>query len=176
MRRHPAINEKGFTMIEVIVSLILIGIMGVIAGMGFVAITKGYIFSKQNNETSLRAQVAMAKIVKEIGMQSINFAVTVADVTAISYRYTDPIDSTIKNHTIALSGTQIQFDGIRLVDNVNSLVIDYYDCCSATKLATPVSAADRLKIRRVDISFGLTGAVGIISNFTDSAKIQEAYY
>jgi len=176
MRRHPAINEKGFTMIEVIVSLILIGIMGVIAGMGFVAITRGYIFSQQNNETSLKAQVAMAKMVKEIGMQNIETnTIKSATATSIGYNYDNPSDGSV-SHTIALSGTQIQFDGITLVDNVNSLVIDYYDCCSSTKLPTPVSAANLLKIRRVDISFGLTGAEGITSNFTGSAKIQEAYY
>jgi len=172
MRRHPTRNENGFTMIEVIVSLLLIGIMAVLAGMGLVAITQGYVFSQQNNETSLKAQVALAKMVKEIGSLRIETdTITATTATSISYTYTDIVTETTASHTIAQPAgqAQIQFDGITLVDNVNSFTFTYFDAAGAVT----TTLAD---IRRVDIALSMQGAEGIISNFADSAKIQESYY
>lgn len=166
MHRQPAGNDNGFTLIEVIVSLILIGIMGVVVAMGLVAITKGYVFSRQSNETALKAQVAMAKMVKEIGTQSIRtYTITTATPTSIIFNYEDPAVP----HTIALSGTEIQFDTITLVNNVASFTFHYYDFAS---VETTIPA----DIRRVDIALSLTGAEGILSNLAGSAKIQESYY
>jgi len=177
MRANPIRNQSGFTMIEMIVSMILIGIMATVAGMGLVAITKGYVFARQNNETSLKAQVALAKIAKEIGIPDVKtFTITTATATAINFSYTDPVDAAVKNRTIALSGTQILFDGITLVDSVSSLNIDYYDCCNATALTKPVSAANLLRIRRVEINLSLTGADNVVSAFNKNIKVQETYY
>lgn len=176
MGKYPASGENGFTLIEVIVSLILVGIMAVVAGMGLVAITKGYFFSQQNNETSLKVQVAMARMVKEIGSENIaTYSIKTAEGTKIVFNYTDPSNAAY-NHTIELSGTVIQFDGVTLIDKVKLFSIDYYDCCNSTKITTPASASDLLKIRRVDISLSLTGADNIVSTFKDSVKIQESYY
>jgi len=170
MRRRTACNKNGFTLMEVVVSLLLIGIMGVVAGMLLVAITKGYIFSQQNNEISLKGQVAVAKMVKEIGSIRIETdKITAATATSISYTYTDPVTNTTASHTIAQAGTQIQFDGITLVDVVNAFLLSYFDNTGAT-------TATLANIRRVDITLNLQGAGGIISTFADSAKIEESYY
>jgi prepilin-type N-terminal cleavage/methylation domain-containing protein len=174
MHRRPARNENGFTLIEVIVSLLLIGILASLAGMFLVAITNGYVFSQQNNETSLKAQVALAKMVKEISSLGIETgtitaaAVTVAQPTSISYTYTDSVTGTI-THTIAQNGAQIQFDGIPLVDTVTAFALTYFDNAGAAT-ATPAA------IRRVDISLSLQGAGGVISTFADNAKILESYF
>ncbi len=174
MPRYPSRNENGFTLIEVIVSLVLIGVMAAVAGMGLVAITQSYVFSQQNNKTSLKAQVALAKMVKEIGSLGIEpcttltaAAITTAQTTSISYTYT--CNGTITNHTIAQSGTQIQFDGITLVDIVNAFNLAYFDNAGNT-------TATLANIRRVDITLSLKGAGGVISNFADSAKILESYF
>ena len=37
-----AINNSGFTLIEIVTSIMVMTIIGVIAGMGFVEIAKGY--------------------------------------------------------------------------------------------------------------------------------------
>jgi len=42
-------NESGFTLIEIIVSLVLVGMMAAIAGMGIVTGTKGYLLAKENS-------------------------------------------------------------------------------------------------------------------------------
>ena len=164
MRKHPAGNENGFTMIEVIVSLVLIGIMAALAGMFFVSITKGYIFSQQNNDTSLKAQVAMAKMVKEIGSLRIETdTITAAAATSVTFT------RTATNHTIDLFGTLIRFDNVTLVDNVTAFTLTYFDNAG-------VATATLANIRRVDITLSLQGAGGVIKTFADSATILESYF
>ena len=151
-------------MIEVIVSLVLIGIMAALAGMFFVTITQGYVFSQQNNETSLKAQVALAKMVKEIGSLSIETdTITAAAAASVT------VNRAATLHTIALAGAQIQFDGIALVDNVTAFTLSYFDNAGA-------ATANRPAIRRVDITLSLRGAEDVISSFNGSAQIQESYY
>ena len=40
-------NIRGFTLLEIIVSIVVIVIIGVVAGVGLVEISKGYVFSKK---------------------------------------------------------------------------------------------------------------------------------
>lgn len=172
MYERTSTRDKGFTLIEVLVCLVLIGVMGAIAVMGFTAMAKGYVFARENAQMSLKAQVTLAKIAREIESNHIaTYTLKSADDTAVSYTRDDPSVT----HVIALAGAEIRLDGLTLVNGVHSLAIDYYDCCSA-KLETPVSAADLLRIRRVDICLRLRGADGIVSEMTNTVKVQEAYY
>ncbi|MCE5263472.1 MAG: type II secretion system GspH family protein, partial [Deltaproteobacteria bacterium] len=40
-------SSRGFTLIEVVVSLILVGIMAAVAGMGIVQATQAFIFTRE---------------------------------------------------------------------------------------------------------------------------------
>jgi len=55
-------QQKGFTLIEVIVTLILIGILGSLAGMGIVQATKSYLFTRDATEMAQKSQVALARM------------------------------------------------------------------------------------------------------------------
>ncbi|MBP7764800.1 MAG: prepilin-type N-terminal cleavage/methylation domain-containing protein [Syntrophaceae bacterium] len=172
MTKRTSTSDNGFTLIEVLVCLVLIGVMGAIAVMGFAAMAKGYVFARENTQMSLKAQVTLAKIAREIESNHIaTYTLKSADDTAVSYTRDDP--SVV--HTIALAGAEIRLDGITLVNSLDSLVFNYYDCCNA-KLETPVIAANLLRIRRVDICLRLRGADGIVSEMTNTVKVQEAYY
>lgn len=59
-------KESGFTLIEVIVTLILVGIMAAVAGLGIVTAVKGYVFAKDNTVIAGKAQVAMARMTREL--------------------------------------------------------------------------------------------------------------
>lgn len=59
-------SKSGFTLIEVIVSLILVGVMAAIAGMGIVSATRAFIFAKEAAEISQKSQLAMNRISKSI--------------------------------------------------------------------------------------------------------------
>jgi prepilin-type N-terminal cleavage/methylation domain-containing protein len=165
-------SKKAFTLIEVIISLVLIGIMAVLVGVGVVKITQGYVFARQNTDTLLKTQVGMVRIVKELSSIHIETdSIAAADATSISYTK----NGVSGGHTIARAGTVIQIDGIILVDNVTAFDLKYFDAAS-TELTRPVSNSDRPKIRRVDISLSLQGAQNVVSTFGNSAKIQESYW
>ncbi len=173
-------EEKAFTLIEVIVSLILVSIMAAIAGFGFVQITQGYIFAKQNSETVQKAQIAMTRIDKELGaaepQTSTATAITVAGTQTVSYtRRESRGASTVVSNTISITGGLVQMSGTTLGTLINNVVMDtslskfaYFDALgnSTTTLAN---------IRRIDITLRVTGADNQASDFTDSVWINESY-
>jgi prepilin-type N-terminal cleavage/methylation domain-containing protein len=68
-------REKGFTLIEVIVVLILLGIMGAILATGISTAVNGFLFTRDSAIKSQKAQLALARISRELlSMTSINSA------------------------------------------------------------------------------------------------------
>lgn len=160
-------NEKAFTLIEVIVSLVLVGIMAVIAGMGLIKIAEGYVFAKQNAETVQKAQIAMARIVKEL---SATATINSTTPSPISVTYTRPgavgniITFSVPYITIGNSGAQA-----RLIDNVTNFTLAYFDAAGGS---SPASAAD---IRRIDITLTVGGANNTPILFSNTVFIKESY-
>jgi prepilin-type N-terminal cleavage/methylation domain-containing protein len=176
-------NERAFTLIEVIVSLVLAGIMAAVVGLGLVKITQGYVFAKQNSETVQKAQIAMTRIVKELGaaepQSGMATAITAATATAVSYTRREPIgSSTFISNTISISGGYAylnlnQTGNATLINNVvtGSSSFAYFDAAGNT-LTPPVAVA---RIRRIDVTLNVTGASNQTSNFTNSVWINESY-
>lgn len=162
-------NEKAFTLIEMIVSLVLAGIMAAVVGLGLVKMTQGYVFAKQNAETVQKAQVAMTRIIKELGVATSISTATLPTATSITY--TRPVSVT---NTISITGNQVQMNGAALMNNVitGSSSFTYFDAMGST-LYAPVSVP--AKIRRIDITLSVAGANNQTSNFTNSVWINESY-
>jgi len=55
-------KQKGFTLVEIIVTLILVGILASIAGMGIVQATRSYLFTRDASALAQKAQAAYARI------------------------------------------------------------------------------------------------------------------
>ena len=58
-------NESGFTLIEVIASLVIFSLLFTIAGMGIVMAAKGYMLTKENAHMAQKAQLAMTRLNRE---------------------------------------------------------------------------------------------------------------
>lgn len=58
-------NRKGFTLIELIATLVLLGILAAVAGIGSIFLAEGYVFTKTNTETVQKAQLAVLRLTKE---------------------------------------------------------------------------------------------------------------
>lgn len=73
--QRTCIPEGGFTLIEVIASLVLVAIIGVVAALGITRATEGFIFAQESVATAQKGQMALARLTKEfMGISAINDA------------------------------------------------------------------------------------------------------
>ena len=128
-------SEKGFTLIEVIVSLVLLGILSAIAGMGFVVVAKGYVFAKLNSEMVEKGQTAITRMVKELG----DCTIIAGNPTSITFNRRS--DGT--THTFSWAGAPgdpLVLNNDTLIDNVNDFALVYYDN-AGNKIVTATAAS-----------------------------------
>jgi prepilin-type N-terminal cleavage/methylation domain-containing protein len=111
-------KEFGFTLIEVIVSLMLVGVLAAIGGTMLTEGIKGYIFSKDCAEIAQKAELAFSRLNNEI--------TRLQDVTANSTSSSISIKNTKGNKTIGLDNGKIKINGDILIDDVNSFTLTYY--------------------------------------------------
>lgn len=186
-------NEKAFTMIELILTLVLIAVLTPIAGLGLYQIAEGYVFARKNAETVQRAQVGMARVVKELSAAENATAgaaaITTANETSVTYtRRASSGSSTFITNTIDLSGATVRIQigaaaASSLIDNVNTagpagsegFKLDYYDAAGGALSGPPWPVAVPGKIRQIHIRLTVRGANNTLSTFNNRVNIQEPY-
>jgi len=153
-----------------VVSIVLIAVIAAVAGLGLIRIVNGYISTSQNAATVQEAQIAMARIIKELGMATSINSITTTNPASVNYtRWKN--DSDIKTadevtNTIELSGTAIQIGSATqpLIQNIASFTLACYDAQGNTT-STPAN------IRWVYVKFTLSGG----TTFSNSVNLMETY-
>lgn len=154
---------RGFSILELIMVLVLVGILGLMGTMGFVHFSKGFVMAKDTAAVSAKGQLAMMRLAKEI--QSLSSA---SAATSTRLAYTALRSSGSENHEVRLAGANLLFDNQILVDRVSSFTINYYNAfnsgssswSASTRLLelnltlngpenTPVSLQTRVALRNV---------------------------
>ena len=149
-------KKRAFTLIEIIATLVLVGILSALAGVGILHIANGFVFQKRVGEAVQKGQIVMSKIIKELDSMT---SVTSADETSISYlRDTTP-------HNIRLSGSNILFDGDVLTDDVSLFQLKYYNLHDS--IATGYSSTTGI----IEISVSLSVLDGIDRTFKNRVYI-----
>ena len=87
-------KEAGFTLIEIIVTLVLVGILSVFAGLFMTGFLNSYFLVKNNSDTAMKAQMAMDRVSAELREVSAVSAVT--DNSLITYTNPSGAGRTIK--------------------------------------------------------------------------------
>ena len=123
-------RQQGFTLIEMIAVLILVGMMSAVAGLGIVKYVQGYLFAKDNAAISANAQLAIARINREL-LDCYNCSGT-SGASAVAV----PFSNTLGNRYIRLSSIncnsgnciQLSSDNVTydtLLDNVGAFTMTY---------------------------------------------------
>ncbi len=100
----------GFILIEVIVSIVLIGIIGVFTSLFIYTGIKGYLIAKHTNEGAIKAQIALDRINLELRkINAIPAATPPVDDVEITYTSDDlpgtrKIEYVANDHTINITG------------------------------------------------------------------------
>jgi prepilin-type N-terminal cleavage/methylation domain-containing protein len=155
-----SINQKGFTLVEIIISIVVMAIIAVIAGVGLVEIAKGYVFFKKNALTTQQGQIAIARLKKEISNIK---SVTSGTATSITFSRSgggSPI-------TISWAGgnSPLLIDNDKLIEPVTTFNLNYYDSYSST----PSSYSSNTSI--IEITLQLKAAEDSPINFTDRVNL-----
>ena len=123
--KRKRFRQNGFTLIEVIVSILIIGILTTFVGTGIARIIEGYHFSRDNADTAMKGQLAVSRMVKEL--RSID-GLTVGTKTSITYSYNRDGVS-VAGRTLSWAGSAtdpLLLGGNLLVDNVNDFELTYH--------------------------------------------------
>ncbi len=123
-------SQQGFTLIEIIVSLMLVSILAVAAGFGIVEVAKSYQFAKENAVMAQKAHIALQRISLELMDLS---SVTTANATNVVIKASNAPSSS-NDRSIGLYGSDIRFDddtnaanGEILINNVSDFQVVYND-------------------------------------------------
>ena len=157
-RELPA--PGGFTLIELIVSLTLLGVLTAFAGMGVVSIVEAFWLTKTNAETTQKGQLAMSRLAKEF--THIRF---VASGSATAITYTSYRQGLPGVHTVSLSGDRLTLDGDVLTDRVAQFELGYLDSYGSAK-----QSAWSPTTRIVELALHLRGANSATVVFRDRVR------
>ena len=99
-------NARGFTLIEIIVVTILIGIIGVLSSLFIITGVSGYVSSVEHADMAQKARLALARVTAELSREMVSVVAlsppSGSEKAYIQYRY-DVIDATSVRHISLLS-------------------------------------------------------------------------
>ncbi|MEE9912527.1 MAG: type II secretion system GspH family protein [Deltaproteobacteria bacterium] len=143
MRKQLKTNEKGFTLIEVVVTLILVGILAVIGSIGLVNMVQGYVTAKANAAAVQKGQIGMLQITKILNLAN-RKSITGATPAAITF----VLPSSAATHTLLFDSNSgiVTLDGDTVIDRVNQFKLGYYDSHNASEQSTWSSSSKMIEV------------------------------
>ena len=146
-------REAGFTLIEIIVTLVLVGILSVFAGLFMTTYLNGYFMVKNNTETAMKAQMALDRISLEL-----------KDISPVSVSVPSPVSVltpntliTYTNQAGAVRTIQRLGSNIYLTTIANNVLIDNVDNFQLSATYRNVYNVAANDVAFIDIGFTVSG-------------------
>ncbi len=138
--------KKGFTLIEVIAVLLLVGILVLASTIALLPMVEGFMQASRNVDAAQKSHLAMSRIVREI--------TTITNVVAgsrntLTYDFLDPSGASLRR-TLTWSGdagAPLTLNGVPISDDVAGFEFRYYTHSGGT--ATPVWTDESMLIEVV---------------------------
>ncbi len=164
-------NKKGFTMIELVTAIVIISIVGVLAGMGLVNIASGYLLAKKSTVSAQQAQIALTRLGKEL---SAIYTIDRAQTTDKSLTYKHIGDTNWRKvaWTAADQPLTLNTDGVNddtLIDKVQVFRLTYHTYNYTTRIFTASSYSSATAM--IELTFQLKGYGDIPLIFVKRAAI-----
>jgi prepilin-type N-terminal cleavage/methylation domain-containing protein len=142
-------NHNGFTLIEVIVTLILVGILAVIGSMGLVNMLQGYVTSKENTAAVQKGQIAFLQMSKLLTYASSINSGSSSSINFNTYISGSPTTSTscmftFNNATGVITFINNQGAGDTLVAGVKQFKLGYYNSYNSTEQSAWTSGSSKV--------------------------------
>ncbi len=162
MKRRKTKNA-GFTLIEIVMSIVLMGIIAGIFISTIVESSRTYVFIESQYEASFTAKFAIKRMVLECRNASLIYS---ADTNSLDFRncYNEHIVFNYSGNTITISDDG-GINSYPLCDNISNFNFAYYDNQN-NQLTTPVdnpgeiqSISMFLETKKNGIKFPVTGKV-----------------
>ena len=157
---RPAIRpQKGFTLVELIVTLVLVGIIGTFTTLFMYTGLNGYLRAKDTSEGALKAQIALDRISLELR------DITAIDAITPKSNPDTLADSNINYSTTTLPGSRkIIYDSnngeISIdVDNVENVLLDEVKKFTLTATYKDLNyySGGELEVESINVSFTVGG-------------------
>lgn len=171
----PMKNNKGFTLIEMIMVIILIGIVAAVIAIPLSQGVKGWFQATSREGISQSGRIGIERMAREIRntARRANNTPCIAEATSTSFEFSDAsgdlttcnvLSSTnfIRFSRIGASAPYtIQRNGVVLADNIQNLTITYYNSTNGTP---PAATTD---IRRLSIEIISTQGVETLRKYSE---------
>jgi prepilin-type N-terminal cleavage/methylation domain-containing protein len=167
-------KKTGFTLIELIAVLLIMGVVAALASLTIPRYYNGYLMARDGQSISQNAQTALTRIGLEL-RSLLTVSATAASPTSVSYtRLSNSTTSpTVLNNILALSNNTITLTSNgtvnTLLNNVNTFILTYY------KAGTQqwVCGTDNITLLSyVVVNLGVTCSNGTVVNFSTAVSLR----
>jgi len=172
-KRMMSFGRQGFTLIEIIASLVIMGLIALFGTSMLTNAVQGYTSARNADEVAQKAQMALQRMTVEFS--AIDPSQTTGAATTITY--VARFSGTNETHVISQSGNQILYTqggtAYPLLDGVapGSLQLRYYDSYSAAA-ATSFALSSNL----VGVTFNMVGddsSLGMSQTYSTRVKVNK---